>query len=282
MDMEAKAMTTIAVIGATGTVGSRVTARLKGRGITTIEITRAHGVDLITGQGLSQALEAVDVVIEASNPAPTDESDLAQTIATAYHNLVGACAAHAVGRIVALTIAGIDDPAFDQFPHYLAKRMAKNIVLDGPVSATLVKSTHSYEFATDPAAVSYADEEVIVEDWLFQPIAADTVADVLVEAALGQSRAPRSISGPHEVRLPELTSKLLAAQGDHRCVRTVQPSFTALSAGALLAPDHAIALGPDIDAWLSSQTIDGARDHSLSEEGVEPAATQNASQFSRV
>ena len=34
------------------------------------------GVDLISGHGLSQALEAVDIVIEAANPAPTDGSDL--------------------------------------------------------------------------------------------------------------------------------------------------------------------------------------------------------------
>jgi uncharacterized protein YbjT (DUF2867 family) len=274
-------MTTIAVIGATGTVGSRVTARLKGRGITTVEITRAHGVDLISGQGLSQALEAVDVVIEVSNPVPTDKSDLTHTIATAYHNLVGACAANAVQRIVALTIAGIDDPVFDEFPYYVAKRLAKEIVLDGPVPATLVKSTHWYEFATDPAAVSCTDEEVIVEDWLIQPIAADTVADVLVEAALGQTRAPRSITGPQEVRLPDLTSKLLAVQGDHRLVRTVQPSVTAFGAGALLAPDHAIALGPSIDAWLNSQTVDGARDQTLSDESIEPSATEDAPQFSR-
>jgi|GEM_PF-375193 len=274
-------MTTIAVIGATGTVGSRVTARLKGRAIKTVEITRAHGVDLISGQGLSQALEAVDVVIEVSNPVPTDKSDLTHTIATAYHNLVGACACNAVQRIVALTIASIDDPVFDEFPYYVGKRLAKEIVLDGPVPATLVKSTHWHEFATDPAAVSCTDEEVIVEDWLIQPIAADTVADVLVEAALGQTRAPRSITGPQEVRLPDLTSKLLAVQGDHRRVRTVQPSVTAFGAGALLAPDHAIALGPSIDAWLNSQAVDGARDQPSSDESMEPSATEDAPQFSR-
>jgi uncharacterized protein YbjT (DUF2867 family) len=274
-------MTTIAVIGATGTVGSRVTARLKGRGITTVEITRADGVDLISGQGLPQALEAVDVVIDLSNPAPTDESDLTNTIATAYHNLVGACASNAVQRIVALTIAGVDDPVFDEFAYYVAKRTAKEIMLDGPVPVTVVKSTHWHEFATDPAAVSFTDDEVIVEDWLIQPIAADTVADVLVEAALGQRRAPRTITGPQEVRLPDLTSRLLAVQGDHRRVRAVQPSLAAFAGGALLAPDHAIPLGPNIEAWLNSQAVDGARDQPSSDESTESPATEDAPHFSR-
>jgi hypothetical protein len=91
---------------------------------------------------------------------------------------------------VVLTIAGIEDPTFDGFPLYEAKRVAKQIVLDGPVPATVVKSTQWYEFATNPAAVTGNDGEVIVEDWLIQPIAADTVADVLVEAALGQIHSP--------------------------------------------------------------------------------------------
>jgi uncharacterized protein YbjT (DUF2867 family) len=280
-EMGGRATTTIAVIGATGTAGSRVAARLKGRGIAVVEISRARGIDLISGQGLSQALEAVDIVIDVSNPAPTDESDLTHTIATAYHNLVGACASNGVQRIVALTIAGIDDPAFDEFPYYVAKRRAKEIVLNGPISATIVKSTQWHEFATDPAAVRCTDDEVIVQDWLIQPIAADTVADVLVEAAIGQRRAPRTITGPQEVRLPELTSKLLALQGDRRRVRTVQPSLAALSGGALLAPDYAVMLGPNIDAWLNSQTVDGAGNPPLGDESTELPPAQDAPHFSR-
>lgn len=58
---------------ATGTAGSRVTARLKGRDVAVVEISRTHGVDLITGQGLSEALEGVDVVIDVSNPMPADD-----------------------------------------------------------------------------------------------------------------------------------------------------------------------------------------------------------------
>jgi uncharacterized protein YbjT (DUF2867 family) len=114
--------------------------------------------------------------------------------------------------------------------------VAKQIVLDGAVPATVVKSTQWYEFATNPAAVTGNDGEVIVEDWLIQPIAADTVADVLVEAALGQIHSPRTITGPDVMRLPDLTSKLLARQGDGRRVRAVQPQLPGLAAGALLLP----------------------------------------------
>ena len=56
------------------------------------------------------------------------------------------------------------------------------MVLDSPVPATIVKSTQWYEFATNPAAVTCNDDEVTVEHWLIQSIAAGSVADVLVEA----------------------------------------------------------------------------------------------------
>ena len=253
--------TSIAVVGATGTAGSRVTARLKGRGVTVVEITRAHGVDLISGCGLAEALEGVDVVIDVSNPMPPDERcDITDVLATASHNLVGACASQGVQRLVGLTIAGVEDPTLDGFPYYVAKRAAKEIVLAGPVPATIVKSTQWHEFATSPAAVSRNDDEVVVEDWLIQPIAADTVADVLVEAALGQTRAPRTITGPQDIRLPELTSKVLALQGDGRRVRAVQPALTALAGGALLPPNNAMVLGPDVDTWLETVATDGASD----------------------
>jgi len=248
-----RALTTIAVIGATGTAGSRVVSRLKARGIEVVEISRSHGIDLLDGQDLSEVLEGVDVAIDVSNPMPPDgQSDIVETVSTAARRIMGACASADVQRLVVATIAGIEDPVFDGFAYYEAKRAAKDILLDGPVPTTIVKSTQWYEFATNPAAVNASDGEVVVEDWLIQPIAADTVADVLVEAALGQSHKPRIITGPHPIRLPELTSKLLAKQGDPRTVRSVQPAVNGLAAGALLATDHAIVVGPDVDTWLST------------------------------
>jgi uncharacterized protein YbjT (DUF2867 family) len=244
-------LNTIAVIGATGTAGSRVVARLKARGVAVVEISRAHGVDLISGEGLARALEGADVVIDVSNPVPVDRlSDISQLMTTATRNVVGVCAAHEIRRLVVSTIAGIDDPTFDGSPYYEAKRVAKEMVLESTVPATIVKSTQWYEFATNPRAVTCNNDEVTAEDWLIQPMAADSVADVLVEAALGQTNMPRTITGPHAMRLPDLTSKLLARQGDGRRVRTVQPALAGLAAGALLASDGARAIGPDIDTRL--------------------------------
>jgi uncharacterized protein YbjT (DUF2867 family) len=264
-------LSTIAVIGATGTAGSRVVSRLRARDVAVVELSRVHGVDVVSGRGLFQALAGVDVVIDVSNPLPADErSTITQTVATATRNIVGACAARDVRRLVVLTVAGVEDPVFDGFGYYEAKRAAKAIVLDGPVPATFVKSTQWYEFATNPAAVSSHDGEVIVQDWLIQPIAVDTVADVLVEAALGQTHPPRSIAGPEVVRLPDLTSKLLARHGDNRRVRVVPPALGALGTGALLPSDGAVVLGPDVDTWLQTLTPAAADGEAADGDGRAP------------
>lgn len=247
-------LTTIAVIGATGTAGSRVVARLRARNVAVVEVSRAHGVDLLSGEGLYRAFKGVDVAIDVSNPVPEDgRPSVTEALAVASHNLMGVCAAREVQRLVVSTVAGINDPVFDGLPYFAAKRAAKEIVLDGPVPTTVVKSTTWYESAAAPAGPVHCDgDEVFVEDWLVQPIAADTVADVLVETALGQTHAPRTITGPDAIRLPELTSKILARQGDSRRVSVVPPESPALAAGALLAPDRAIVLGPDVETWLGS------------------------------
>lgn len=265
-------MTTIAVIGATGTAGSRVVARLKSRDVAVVEISREQGIDLFNGSDLCEALEGVDVAIDVSDPVPPEPSDIGRSLAAASHNIVGACAIQEVHRLVVPTIAGIEDPEFDGIPYYEAKRAAKNILLDGPVPTTIVKSTQWYECATHCDAVSCDSDEVIVEDWLIQPIAADTVADVLVEAALGQSHTPRTITGSHPIRLPALTSKLLAQQGDSRQVRTARPAVAALANGALLASGHAVVVGPDVDTWLQTLAPPSTDGHHAAD-GEEPGGS---------
>jgi uncharacterized protein YbjT (DUF2867 family) len=244
----------IAVLGATGTAGTRTVSLLAKEGISPVAVSRSTGVDLITGEGLSEALRGVDVVIDVSNPFPQDDTvGLHEALTSATRNVVKNCAAQGVGHLVFLSIAGVEDAVFDNFPYYAAKRAQEGIVEDSPLRSTIVKSTQWHEFATNPAAVTFLDDEVLVEDWLIQPVAADTVAEVLVETALNPpGAAVITITGPEQIRLPELTSRMLARSGDSRNVRVAAPPLDALSKGVLLAPAHATALGPNISTWSNS------------------------------
>ncbi len=244
----------IAVVGATGTAGSRVVARLRDRTVDVVEVARSRGADLVTGEGLSEALDGVTVVVDASHPRPAgDGPSLREVLATAAHNLAGACAAQGVAHLVLLSIWGIDDPTLDRFPYYVAKREQEAIVRSSPLRTTVLRTTQWHEFATNPSAVTCTAGEVLVQDWLIQPVAVDAVAEVLAGLALDGSAEPtRIIAGPEVVRLPDLTRRLLECRGDSRRVRAVPPVAAALGEGALLAPADATVLGPTVDGWLGA------------------------------
>lgn len=60
--------TTLAILGATGTLGRSVVAAARGDGHEVREIARSRGIDVMTGQGLAAALEGVDAIIECLKP----------------------------------------------------------------------------------------------------------------------------------------------------------------------------------------------------------------------
>jgi nucleoside-diphosphate-sugar epimerase len=167
----------IAIVGATGTAGAFTAAVAKNRGHEVVEISRSCGVDLHTGAGLARALAGAVAVIDTSNPVPASMSDdVVGAMSGATKRLVEACTAAGVEHLVLLSISNIDKPELDQFPYYLAKHEQERIVRDGPLSATIVRSTQWCGFATNPSAVAETDDAVEVQDWLIQPIAAHAVS----------------------------------------------------------------------------------------------------------
>lgn len=244
---------TIAVVGATGTAGSRVMAQLEATTRDFTPLSRANGIDLHTGEGLVDALRGVSVVIDTSNPMPEDDdTDVVGTMSEATAHLMSACTEAGVEHLVFLSINSIDAPVFDDFPYYVAKRAQEQVLQDSALPATIIRSSQWYEFATNPSAVTFYDDRIEVQDWLIQPIAVDTVAEVLVDAA-EHKPAMRLITGPDRIRLPELSRAYFEQQADPRPVHAVAPFIEELGTGVLLPPDEAERLGPTSADWLAQQ-----------------------------
>ena len=70
--------TRIAVAGATGRVGRHIVEVAQERGHDVVPMARSLGVDVISGEGLDQALTGVDVIIDAAT-GPSAEQDEATT-----------------------------------------------------------------------------------------------------------------------------------------------------------------------------------------------------------
>src|SRR6266540_6488075 len=97
----------IAVAGATGNIGSHTVAFLERNGHEAVRISRSLGVDLVTGDGLDDALAGVDAVVDATNAPATDASETVEYFGTTTRNLLAAEQRAGVRHHVLLSIVGV-------------------------------------------------------------------------------------------------------------------------------------------------------------------------------
>ncbi len=98
----------IAVAGATGRAGRHVVDLLKIAGHDVVAIARSTGVDVVTGEGLAQALAGVESVVDvASGPSP-NQKEATEFFTTAARNLQETGASAGVRRIIVVSIIGVD------------------------------------------------------------------------------------------------------------------------------------------------------------------------------
>ena len=98
----------IVVIGGTGLIGSKVVELLREQGNEVIAAAPANGVNTVTGEGLAEALEGAQVVVDVSNSPSFDEREAMDFFQTAGRNIVEAEKAAGVSHHVALSVVGTD------------------------------------------------------------------------------------------------------------------------------------------------------------------------------
>ncbi|MGO4759816.1 NAD-dependent epimerase/dehydratase family protein, partial [Streptomyces sp. 2MCAF27] len=57
----------IAVMGGTGLIGSQVVKKLNAAGHEAVPLSKSTGVDVITGEGVAEAVADADVVVNLTN-----------------------------------------------------------------------------------------------------------------------------------------------------------------------------------------------------------------------
>src|SRR5215475_7653503 len=97
----------IAVIGGTGLIGSQVVRILNASGHEAVPHSPSTGVDLLGGQGLPEALDGADVVVNLTN-SPTFDDASPAFFQTSMVNLLDAANTAGVGHAVILSIVGAD------------------------------------------------------------------------------------------------------------------------------------------------------------------------------
>ena len=241
----------IAVIGGTGLIGSQVVKILNAGGHEAVPHSPSTGLDLLSGQGLAEALNGADVVVNLTNSPTFDEASPAFFQKT-MDNLLAAAQAAGVGHAVILSIVGAD--LVPGLVYYRAKVLQEDILKSGPVPYSIVRATQFYEFVD--AALSWtADENTVrLPATLVQPMASADVAQAVADVSVGPAlQGTRSVAGPEVFPLDELGRITLAARGDHRTVVTDNSAgmFAAATGDALIAKDDTIIATTTYREWLA-------------------------------
>src|SRR5215510_7558591 len=116
----------IAVIGGTGLVGRYTIEALQRAGHDTIVVARSRGVNVLTGEGLDDALVGVDAVIDVTNMRAPNAQATRNVFAAATRNLLAAEQRAQVRHHVLLSIVAVD--RLEGNAHYAGKRMQEEIL----------------------------------------------------------------------------------------------------------------------------------------------------------
>ena len=98
----------IVVIGGSGRIGSKLVNKLREHGHEAISASPNSGVNTVTGEGLTEVLKGVSVVVDVSDSPSWDDASVLKFFETSTRNLLTYEAAAGVGHHVALSVVGTD------------------------------------------------------------------------------------------------------------------------------------------------------------------------------
>ncbi len=230
------------VTGGTGSLGRRVVSRLReaGRDVQVLSRSGRPGTvraDLLTGEGLKEAVEGVDVIVHcASSPTKTRQMDVEGT-----ERLLRVAVQEGVSHFVFISIVGVDRNPY--YPYYQMKLEVERIIERSPVPYTILRATQFHELVL--RIIQFLDRLPVMmmpKGFLLQPIDIGEVADRLVELALSEPVVHASdVGGPEVWTAAELARAYFMAVGRRRRVVEIPvPGRTARvwREGAQLCPDH--------------------------------------------
>jgi uncharacterized protein YbjT (DUF2867 family) len=229
----------ITVIGASGLIGTKVVDLLTAEGHEVVAASRSSGVDVLTGDGLAQALSGADALVDVTNSPSFDDDPVMEFFTTSTTNLVAAAKAAGVGHYVALSIVGVD--GLPDSGYMRAKVVQETIITESGVPYTILRATQFAEFTGAITDSMTAGDEVRVPDALIQPVAANDVARNVARAAAAEPLGGIvNIGGPDKISFERMASDVLARRGDDKTV-VVDPEVgyfgTLLAERSLVTPD---------------------------------------------
>jgi uncharacterized protein YbjT (DUF2867 family) len=230
----------IAIIGASGLIGTKLVETLSAAGHEVVAASRNTGVDVLTGEGLDDALAGADALVDVVNSPDFADGPVMDFFSTSTANLTAAAKKAGVGHYVALSIVGLD--GLPDSGYLRAKVAQEKVITESGLPYTIVRATQFAEFTgaiTDSLTVG---DEVRVPDAMIQPIPGWKVASVVARAAVAKPLNDIvNIGGPEKISFERMARDALAGRGDDTKTVVVDPKAqyfgTVLKTRSLVTPD---------------------------------------------
>lgn len=207
----------IVVIGASGLIGSKLVNILRQRGQEVVEASLASGVNVITGEGLAEALAGAEVVVDVTNSPSFEDKAVLEFFETSGRNIIAAEVKAGVKHHVALSVVGAN--RLPDSGYLRAKVAQEKLIGESPIPYTILRSTQFFEFMGAITNSATVEQIVRLSPALFQPIASDDVAAALADVTIGTPiMGFVEVAGPERVGIADLAERYLAETGDSRKV----------------------------------------------------------------
>lgn len=280
----------IVVIGGSGLIGTKLVTRLRRCGHDVVAASLDTGVNIITGEGLSRAVEGAEVLVDVANSPSFEDQAALEFFETAGRNLLAAERSAGVRHHLTLSVVGSNRLADSGYLR--AKLAQERLVETSGIPYTILRSTQFFEFVgaiVDSATVA---DRVRLSPALFQPVAADEVVAVLTDLALELPlNSIVEVAGPEARPMDEMAREYLTAIHDNRQViaDARAPYFGAQIDDRSLTPGPGHRAGSiHFTHWVrslsprkSAQASSGLRPHGPSEathQGGAAMSTKDGSQ----
>src|SRR5918992_3836893 len=142
----------IVVIGGTGLIGTKLVNNLRERGHEVLAASPKSGVNTLTGEGLAEALDGAEVVVDVSNSPSFEDAEVLAFFQTSTRNILAAEKAAGVGHHVAMSVVGSD--RLPDSGYLRAKVAQEELIKASSIPYSIVRSTQFFEFVASIAAAA--------------------------------------------------------------------------------------------------------------------------------
>lgn len=244
----------IAVAGSSGLIGSQVSRLAREAGHQVVGLSRTEGVDLLDAHAVADALTGVEAVVDVSRPSGMDVTTARDFFTTVARNLAVEGRRAGVGRVVVLSIVGVDRG--QDYGWYVATLAHERTTLEQAPGARVLRTTQFHEFPGQVLGramqVSRESGSVDIMDVPIQPVDSGEVARALLDIATDPGAGHRQLAGPRRERLVDLVADLVAHDGlDVEVVPAAAPA--SMAGGSMLPGPDVTTVGVDWHTWLRRQ-----------------------------